>query len=130
MRTYRRADLDAAEEAWSDYSSEWNVCRAEAAARGMLYPPSGSKFDSTEDPRPSQRAIVYRAMVDTPDTLLDAIRSSSSWSDVVRKVMWDLDTRREDADLRERELAWERRHYRGPMESIGALLTKFKDSMP
>ena len=130
MRTYSRADFEAAREAWSDYGPEWQFYRQIAADRGMLYPPSGSKFDSWEDPKPSQRAIIYRAIADTPATLVDAIRESRSWSEVIGKVFRDMEIRREDADLQERDAAWDRRQYRGPMESIATIFGRVRDSLP
>lgn len=132
MRTYSRADFLAAKEAWDkdfDYG-EWGPFREAAAERGMLYPPSGRVTDSWEDPKPSQRAILYRAIVDTPDTLMDAINESRTWSEVVGKVFRDMEIRREDADLQERDAAWDRRQYRGPMESIATIFGRVRDSLP
>lgn len=132
MRTYRREDFLAAREAWDkDFDhDDWGPFRAAAAERGMLYPPSGSKLDSWEDPKPSQRAIVYRAIQDTPEALMDAINESRSWSEVIGKVMLDMHGRREYVRMAEEDAAWERKQYRGPMESIGNILTKYRDSMP
>lgn len=132
MRTYRREDFLAAREAWDrDFNhADWGPFREAAAERGMLYPPSGSKLDSWEDPKPSQRAIVYRAIQDTPEALMDAINESRSWSEVIGKVMLDMHDRREYVRMAEEDAAWERKQYRGPMESIGNILTKYRDSMP
>ena len=130
MRTYSREQFLAAKAAWDDFDREWEPYRVEAAERGMLFPPSGSKFDSWEDPKPSQRAIIYRAIADTPATLIDAIRESRSWSEVIGKVFRDMEVRREDVELQERDAAWDRRQYRGPMESIGAIVGRVRDSLP
>lgn len=130
MRTYRREDFLAAREAWSDFDRDWDPFREAAAERGMLYPPSGSRFDSWEDPKPSQRAILYRAIQDTPETLMDAINESRSWSDVIGKVMLDMHDRREYVRMAEEDAAWDRKQYRGPMEAIGEILTRYRDSLP
>lgn len=132
MRTYSRRDFEAARDAWDkDFDQDdWGPFRAAAAERGMLYPPAGSKFDSWEDPKPSQRAILYRAIVDTPETLMDAINSSRSWSEVVGKVMLDLHDRREYVRMAEEDRAWERQQYRGPMEAIGTIIGRVRDSLP
>lgn len=131
MRTYSREDFLAAKAAWADYAPEWGPFRQLAAHRGMLYPPSGSKWDSWEDPQPSQRAIIYRSIEDTPNAVREAIAQSRSWSDVVRKLMADVDRRREDADLEERQAAWDKddgTSRRGRMERIGEFLQKVTDS--
>ena len=131
MRTYSRADFEAAQRAWESFGPAWHFYRQLAADRGMLYPPSGSKWDSWEDSDPSQRAIIYRAIEDTPRALVDVIKSSRSWSEVVRKLMADLDRRREDADLREKDDEWERRDELTPhqaLQSINDILGRIKDS--
>ena len=131
MRTYSREDYQAAMRAWSDFGPEWDRYRRVAAERGMLFPPSGSRFDSWEDQEPSQRAIVYRAIEDTPSALLDTIGRSRSWSEVVRRVMADVDRRREDADLAERQIEWDRQYEITPHESVqtlAAILDRIKDS--
>lgn len=131
MRTYSRADFLASKEAWSDYGDEWLFYRQMASDRGMLYPPSGSPLDSIDDPLPSQRAIVYRAIGDTPKALTEAIRASHSWSEVVRKLMADVDRRREDVDFTERQVKWDRQDEPDPREatvSIKAILNRIHQS--
>lgn len=130
MRTYSREQFLAAKAAWDDFDREWEPYRVEAAERGMLFPPSGSKFDSWDDPKPSQRAILYRAIQDTPETLMDAIHESRSWSEVVRRVMADMHDRREYVQMAEEDAAWDRRQYRGPMEPLGAIFQRVRDSLP
>src|SRR5690349_9977420 len=106
MRTYSRADFLAAKDAWRDFDdADWRPFRERAAERGMLYPPSGSRFDSWEDPKPSQRAILYRAIVDTPEALMDAINECRSWSEVVAKILADLYDRREYARMADEDAA-------------------------
>jgi hypothetical protein len=130
MRTYSRDDFLAAREEWKDFDREWEPYRKLAAEYGMLYPPAGTKWDSWEDEEPSQRAIIYRAIEDTPDALTEAIRQSHSWFEVVRKLMADIDRRREDATYAEKDAEWERQKFRGPMQSIGDIFNRFRDSMP
>ncbi len=130
MRTYSRSDFEAARAAWSDFDGTWEFHRRLAADRGMLYPPSGTRWDDIDDPKPSQRAIVYRAMTDTPLALTEAIRASSSWSQVIHRLLLDIEHRREDASLAEKDAAWDRRQYRGPMEPIATIFGRLRDSMP
>lgn len=131
MRTYSRADFLAAREAWADFSPEWLFYQQIAADRGMLYPPSGSKWDSWEDAEPSQRAIIFRAIEDTPRALTDVIRQSRSWHEVVRKLMADLERRREDADYAEKDAEWGRQDEPTPRQAVQAvadILGRIKDS--
>ena len=131
MRTFSRADFEASREAWSDYGPEWLFYRQLAADRGMIFPPSGSPLDSWEDPQPSQRAIIYRAIEDTPKALTEIIRSSHSWSQVVRKLMTDLERRRDDADLRERDAEWAKLDDPSPQEAtrrVSDILTRIRES--
>lgn len=133
MRTYRREDYLAAKHAWQDFGPEWGQYRQLAAEQGMLYPPSGSGLDSPDDAEPSQRAIIYRALEDTPRALGQIIRASRSWSDVVRKLMADVDRRREDATITEAQAEWDRSFDMTPREStqiLGNILTRVRDSLP
>jgi hypothetical protein len=133
MRTYVRADIEASRQAWADFGPEWSEYRRIAAERGMLYPPSGSPFDSWEDPEPSQRAIIYRAIEDTPKALREIVGSSWSWSQVIRKLMTDLERRREDADFRERDAEWAKLNDpsdRQATQTLGAILGRIGESLP
>lgn len=107
MTTWSKAQWEEAEAAWADFSAEWSPYRDQAGQRGMLYPPSGSKWDSWEDPQPSQRAIVVRAIRDTPALLTATIASSRSWREVVNRLIARLAELRDDAD--ESEAAADRR---------------------
>jgi hypothetical protein len=98
VKTYSRSDWNAAQEAWRDFSDEWRDFRHQAAMRGILFPPSGTKYDSWEDDSPSQRAILIRAIREQPTLLRHAIGHSSSWHQVI-----DLVTRARD-DWRDRQL--------------------------
>ena len=106
VRTFSRADWDAASEAWheGEYDRDlWYQVRRAAAGRGMLYPPTGERGDGCDDPHPSQRAIVYRAIDSTPELLLAVIGRSSSWSQVVVELIHASDASRTDAELAELE---------------------------
>lgn len=133
MRTYSREAFLEARRAWAegDFGSEWQFYRQLAADRGFIYPPEGTKWDSCEDEEPSQRAIVYRAIADTPRALTEIIGQSHSWHDVVRKLMADVDRRREDADLEERQVAWDHREDPTPREatlSLKQILNRIAES--
>jgi hypothetical protein len=133
VRTFGRAEWLEAKRAWEegDFGVEWIKIRELAAERGMIYPPDGSKWDDREDETPSQRAIVYRAMEDTPHTLKSAIASSYSWSQVVRKVITDMETRREDADWTENRDAFRRETEPTPKQataSLAAIMSRIADS--
>lgn len=107
-RTYSRQTFEAARAAWHDghFSEEWEPYRALAAQRGFLYPPSGDAYDSWSDDEPSQRALLIRAIRETPGLLADLIRSSRSWGEVVGQLMRQRDEWRELDDL---ETAYTRR---------------------
>src|SRR3990172_3640659 len=85
MPTFRREDLQRARQAWADgeFSDEWRDVRHQAAMRGMIYPPAGSQWDSWEDDSPSQRAILIRAIRETPELLRRCIARASSWDGVI-----------------------------------------------
>lgn len=106
-RTFRREDLVESRRRWDEgeFGSEWAPYRRAAANRGFIFPPEGSRWDSWEDDQPSQRAIVYRAIEDTPRALLAAISSSRSWGQVVKALMVDLERRRQDSNDAEQRAA-------------------------
>ena len=86
--TYTPDQFQDATEQWKDFSEEWTPWRERAAAVGIMFPPSGTKFDSWDDERPSQRAVLVRAIRETPDTLGWAIDKTPepSWSAVVGRL--------------------------------------------
>ncbi len=133
MRTFSRETFVESKAAWEagEFSKEWEPYRAQAAERGFIYPPEGSRWDLWEDEEPSQRAIIYRAIEDTPRALTTAIGQSRSWFEVVRKLMADLERRREDADLAERELEWNSQYEPTPRQStrlLADILGRIRDS--
>ena len=88
MRTFARAHWEAAQAAWVDgeFSPEWVAVRDLAVRYGILYPPNGSPDDSWDAAHPSQRAILIRAIRETPRLLADCIAHSTSWRDVIAKL--------------------------------------------
>ena len=93
--TYR-----AARRAWDagEFGDEWRDIRQLAAAGGILYPPSGTAFDSWEDDRPSQRAVLARAIAETPELLGRCIIGARSWAAVIARLLQARDAWR--AELR------------------------------
>ncbi len=109
--TYSGSQMVAAERAWSSYPPwTWDPWRELAKKADIIFPPSGSLADSCDVPQPSQRAIIVRAMCDTPDLLRWAILGAEpSWRSVVGRVFSGLDEMREQADVL--DTADERRHF-------------------
>ena len=105
MRTFSRSDWDTAQGLWLDFSDEWKPYRHQAAMRGMLYPPEGSRWDSWDDDEPSQRAMLIRAIRETPQLLTVAIGRSRTWGEVVAYVIKRRDDMRAELDDRDREMA-------------------------
>lgn len=130
-RTYRREDLERARAEWADFSDEWATYRTLAAHSGILFPPDGTRWDSWEVDDPSQRAILVRAIRETPDLLRRSIIGAASWGVVVRRLLAGRDDMREDADLRDRDDAWSRRDEpTAPqaVQSLAAILGRITDS--
>jgi hypothetical protein len=99
VRTFSREEWDAASAAWHEGEFEeriWASARRAAADRGMLYPPAGTQHDDIDAPHPSQRAIVYRAIDETPELLKRVIARSSTWSQVVDELMRSVNARRDE----------------------------------
>ncbi len=122
MVTYSAEDYRAARQAWLDgeFGEAWDPFRAAAAERGFVYPPTGSRWDSWEDDRPSQRAVLWRAVEETPQLLLECIGRSRSWSEVIRILLARRDAWREVTARRDEEEA--RRRERGPSPDEAAAL--------
>lgn len=133
MRTFNRESFLEARQLWGSghFDGRWEQYRQQAAERGFIYPPSGSRYDSWEDDEPSQRAVVWQAIVDTPLLLEQAIARSRSWSDVVAKLLYERQVMRDEMRLRERDEEWERSTAprRGVPEPIQAILRRLADSM-
>lgn len=98
MRTYSRDTFQAAQRAWVEgrfADPRWARIRRLSAEAGFIFPPAGTAHDDRDDERPSQRAIVWAAMNDTPRELERIIRVSGSWSEVVARIIGDMEERRE-----------------------------------
>ncbi len=113
MRTFSRDHWNEAQDAWrdGDFSDEWKPYRHQAAMRGMIYPPEGTQWDSWDDDEPSQRAMLIRAIRNTPTLLHEAIEHSRAWGEVVayiirRRDEWSemASTRQRDAERRKADL--------------------------
>jgi hypothetical protein len=133
MKTYSRDDWTAAQEAWADFSPEWREVRHQAAMRGILYPPSGTAWDSWDDDSPSQRAILIRAIRETPKLLSTCIARSRSWSDVIARLTAARDDWRAELALAQSRL--ERDHdeaqasHRESVTTLATILRRIGDSL-
>lgn len=134
-RTYRYEDIEAARHQWDagKFSPEWDAYRRLAANSGIIYPPDGSRWDNWEDDNPSQRAILIRAIRETPELLRSSIVGARSWGEVIKRLLRGRDEIREDATLRERDDEWRRQDEIKPREalqSVHAILARISDSDP
>ena len=133
MRTYSKSAFDEARALWSSghFSDEWKPYRHQAAMRGFIYPPEGTALDSWTDDLPSQRAMLIRAIRESPQLMTAAISRSNSWGEVVAFVIRRRDDMREELDDRDREIArrqYEKRDHREAPMSLKAILTRIGDS--
>ena len=128
MRTFSRDQWTEAQALWDDghFSDEWKLFRHQAAMRGMLYPPAGTQFDSWEDDEPSQRAMLIRAIRETPTLLMAAINHSKSWGEVVAYVLRRRDEWRDELNYRRPELL--EPTPRQATSSLKAILNRLADS--
>lgn len=130
MRTYNRQDWNAALGAWDsgDFSPEWREFRHAAAMRGMIYPPEGTQWDSWEDADPSQRAILIRAIRETPTMMMQGIANARKWGDVVDYIIRRRDDMRAELDARERLIDFDAPTHRQAVMSLGQILERLEDS--
>ena len=128
MKTYSRSDWDAAQEAWRDFSPEWRAVRHQAAMRGILFPPNGTRWDSWEDDSPSQRAMLIRAIRESPSLLERCIARSRSWSEVIGKLTSARDDWRYEQAERARHIVREDPDHRQSMQSISAILQRIAEA--
>lgn len=133
-RTFSRDEFEGSRRAWDagDFSDEWKPWRHMAAMdAGIIRPPSGTKWDSWSDDEPSERALLVRAMRETPDALRDAIRSPGvhSWSAVIAIVTRGRDRRMEQVEDAERD--WERAKERRRSGATAArdIVATIRDSL-
>lgn len=133
MRTYDRATFLAAQQAWDTggFGWQWRRIREIASDRGMLFPPAGSRHDSRDAAEPSQRSIVWRALEDNPAELERIVRRSSSWSQVVDKIIGMESRLREDAGIVDGDAEWERGQlptHREAVMSVARILARMDES--
>jgi hypothetical protein len=135
MRTFTRSELDAANRAWDegDFSREWRDIRHKAAMGGLIYPPSGTKHDSWEDARPSQRAILIRAIREMPALLDRCLIGAPSWHVVITRLLSGIEDWREEVDRKElhaaRIFALENPTHREAMQSIGQIVERIRGAL-
>lgn len=134
-RTFRLEDLRAARSQWDagEFSDEWRPWRKLAEEGGVIFPPEGTRWDSWDDDSPSQRAILIRAIRETPDLLRKSIVGARSWGEVVKRLTNGRDDMREDADLRDRDDRWERSDEITPREAVttlGGIVNRIRESLP
>jgi uncharacterized membrane protein YccC len=107
MRTFSQADWTRALEEWEDgeFSDEW------------------------DDEEPTQRAILIRAIRETPKLLNDAIAKNKSWHDVIDYIMRKHETWRAELNDRERLAQRDREEadrplHREAVQTIASILER------
>jgi hypothetical protein len=127
-RTFSRGAWEEAQAAWKDgkFSDEWKPYRHQAAMRGMIYPPEGTRFDSWDDDEPSQRAILIRAIRETPDLLATAIERSRTWGNIVAILLRARDDWREE--VRRAEPLRDGPDEREAVVALKAIIERIADS--
>lgn len=130
-RTVTKERWDAAQAAWAagGFSPEWKPWRHLAAMRaGIVEPPAGDAYDLWTDDSPSPRAILIRAIRETPNALRVAIERAPrpTWEAVIEDLLRFRDRMGEDADRREHE--W-RAARRAPMSPLADLVGVIGDSL-
>ena len=134
MKTYSRADWEASLQAWDDgmFSDEWRTIRHVMAMQGCIFPPAGDAFDSWDVDQPSQRAVLVRAMRETPELLRRCTRKATSWSQVIERLFAARDEWREDLDRSDRDAelteAFNRPTHRQAVMALGAIIRRMEDS--
>ena len=122
-RLYTAKDMADSRIAWNTghFSDEWRDWRHLAAMEAsIIAPPDGTEWDNWSDDEPSQRAMLIRAIRETPALLSGAIRSPGvhSWAAVIAVLVRGRDERRAERD---REAAWRRRPDTSHEEAVAAL---------
>lgn len=129
--TYSKDAWLRARDAWDagGFGPEWSDWRGLAAKAGIIFPPEGSAEDSWGADSPSQRAIVYRAITETPNALRWALSSKvRSWGEVVGRLLQVRDGMSADADRRERD--WQAtKERRGPTHHVASVMATIGDSL-
>jgi hypothetical protein len=132
VRTFDRETWLRARDAWEAgrFGSEWNDWRNLAGKAGIIFPPDGTPDDPWSADSPSQRAILIRAIRETPRLLRRAITAPGvhSWSDVIERLLLGRD--RIAADVEQREYDWSvTKARRGAMVPVGDVVETVRDSL-
>lgn len=134
MKTYSRDDWEASLAAWDDgeFSPEWKTIRHVMAMQGCIFPPSGTAFDSWEDDQPSQRAVLIRAMRETPELLRRCTRKATTWSEVIDRLFRARDEWREELErddrYREEQAMFDQPTHREAVMALGDIWRRIGDS--
>jgi len=131
QRTYDHATYVRSRDAWDAgmFGAEWPDWRNIAGKAGIIFPPDGGPDDSWSDARPSQRAILIRAIRETPRMLRWALSRPGveSWGDVIGHLLRGRDGLAMDADRR--ELDWSEVKRGDQPAPIGSVLATIADSL-
>lgn len=133
QRTYTPQQIAESRKAWTAgrFSDEWKPWRHLAAMEaGIIMPPSGDAYDSWDDDQPSERALLIRAIRETPDALNRAIRSPRvhSWSAVIAILVRGRDEQM--TAIERRDADWEAvKDRRGRMHRASDVMTTIGDSL-
>ncbi len=123
MRTFDRDTYLRAQHEWDDgrFGWRWAEVRRIAASRGFILPPKGTVHDDRDADPPSQRAIIFRALEENPTAVRNIVARSSSWGEVVDRII-GLEARlATDADELMRDDAWSRKDEPTPRSSLVSL---------
>ena len=125
-RTYSREQWENAQLAWrvGEFSGEWASWRHLAAMEaGIIDAPSGTKLDSWGDDDPSERALLIRAIRETPEALRLAITTPNvhAWSNVIAILTRGRDERHHDVERSERDDERRRTEEGTPRQATYAL---------
>ena len=129
MKTFGRETWEMAQAAWTDggFSPEWRDLRHVMALNGAIFPPAGTALDSWDDDPPSQRAIIIRAIRDTPELLRRSAIGCPSWSVLVVRLMRAVNEWRDDVRRAEVEPDDQPTH-REAVQRIAAIMSRIADS--
>lgn len=129
--TYTAEQMAEAREAWADFGDEWQPWRRLAAnGPGIVYPPHGTRWDSWDSIHPTQRALLVRAIRETPDLLAWAIRGAKepTWQAVISRLLAGRDEHRQQLDLEEPEPKQDLAPSQS-MRRLGEIATIARDSV-
>jgi hypothetical protein len=130
MRTYSRADYERSQAEWGEFRAGWTEVRR-AAQDWSIFPPSGSRWDQWDAENPTQAAIVARLLDSNKPMLLEIIRRSRSWSQVVSGIIQYENRMDEDIAHREHELDVTKAEHPSHVEavqSIGRILARIDEA--